>query len=562
MTKLLLWSRGAVKTFSLLGVIIVVVVLFNRCTIMKKEADLIVTNAKVYTVDQAFSVKTTFAIKNGRFVAVGDEKILEQYKSDKVVDLEGKPVFPGFIDGHCHFYWYGVNLRDADLVGTSSFDEILDILEQHHKNSPGTWLLGRGWDQNDWPDKEFPDRNILDKKYPETPVVLTRIDGHAVLVNEAAMKAVGVTKAGQVKKGEAITRDGSLTGVFLENAADMFKDAVPALTSAEQRQALLNAQRNCFNVGLTSVVDAGLDYKTIQLIDSMHQEKQLKMQLDVMLTPNEESIERYVKNGPYKSNRLHVHSIKLYADGALGSRGACLLEPYSDDPDNYGMLIKPVEYYHDMIKMAYRNNYQVNTHTIGDSATRFILEAYAKRLNKNNDRRWRIEHAQIVHPDDFQLFGKFNIIPSIQSTHATSDMSWAGSRIGPERMKGAYAFKDLLEQNGWLVNGTDFPIEHINPLYTFYASVARKDLQGNPEGGFQMENALSREETLRSITIWAAKGSFEEHDKGSIEPHKNADFVVLDTDIMEVDAYKIPETNVLRTYVQGELVHNREKAGN
>jgi hypothetical protein len=525
---------------------------------MKKEADLIITNAKVYTVDASSSVKTTFAVKNGQFIAVGDKKILEQYHSDKVTDLQGKPVFPGFIDGHCHFYWYGVNLRDADLTGTTSFEEILKILEAHHKENPGAWLLGRGWDQNDWPEKDFPERDVLDRRYPDTPVVLTRIDGHAVLVNEAAMKAVGVTGASEFKAGEAITKDGELTGVFLENAADMFKGAVPELSWQEKRQALLNAQRNCFEVGLTSVVDAGLDYETIQLIDSMHREETLKMQLDVMLTPNEENINRYVKRGPYKTERLHVHAIKLYADGALGSRGACLLEPYSDDPENYGMLVKPEQYYHDMIKMAYRNNYQVNTHTIGDSAARFILKAYGKRLDNYNDRRWRIEHAQIVHPDDFVLFDKYNIIPSVQATHATSDMSWAGARIGPERMKGAYAFKDLLKQNGWLVNGTDFPIEDINPVHTFYASVARKDLQGNPEGGFQMENALSREEALRSITIWAAKGSFEEHDKGSIEPHKNADFIVLDTDIMQVDADEIPAAKVLKTYVHGELVQEKE----
>jgi predicted amidohydrolase YtcJ len=265
-----------------------------------------------------------------------------------------------------------------------------------------------------------------------------------------------------------------------------------------------------------------------------------------------------VKKGPYKTDYLHIHAIKLFADGALGSRGACLLEPYSDAPDTYGMLVKDPQYYIDKFKLAYKYDYQVNTHTIGDSAARFVLENYGKILKTKNDRRWRIEHAQIIHPDDFKLFGKYNIVPSIQTTHATSDMYWAEDRIGPERMKGAYAFQDLLEENGWLVNGTDFPIENINPIHTFYSAVARKDLKGYPEGGFQMENALTRKQAMQSMTIWAAKGSFEEHDKGSIEKGKMADFVVLDRDIMKVEEDKIPEAKVLATFVAGEMVHEEK----
>lgn len=551
-------KKNVFQTILVSVVLVSSLLLMNGCEKMRKEVDLIVTNARVYTVDETFSVKSAFAVKDGQFEAVGDESLLKKFDAKRVIDLKGKPVYPGFIDGHCHFYWYGINLRDADLFGTQSFEEILDILEKHDQETDSPWLLGRGWDQNDWPEKSFPDRKELDRRYPEKPVVLTRIDGHAVLVNEVAMEALKITEPSQVTEGEAIIEDGRLTGVFLENTANQFKDAVPEPTVDEQREALMQAQENCFAVGLTSLFDAGLDNKTIKLIESMQDEGKLKMQLDIMLTPNEENIEKFVKKGPYKKERLHIHSIKLFADGALGSRGACLLEPYSDDPGNYGMLVKEENYYHDMIKLAFRNDYQVNTHTIGDSATRFILDAYARRLNKNNDRRWRIEHAQIVHPDDFKKFGNFNIIPSIQSTHATSDMYWAEDRIGPERMKNAYAFKDLLKENGWLVNGTDFPIENINPMHTFYASIARKDLEGYPEEGFQMENALSRRETLQSMTIWAAKGSFEEYDKGSIEPHKNADFVVLDRDIMKVEAEKIPHTKVLSTYVQGEKVYAQD----
>lgn len=542
---------------NLSATLFVLILLTISCNRMEK-ADLIVKNAKVYTVDESFSVASSFAIKEGKFVAVGSNKeVASQFTSGEVLDLEGQPVYPGLIDGHCHFYSYGANkLRYADLVGTESFKEILDILEKHHKENQAEWLLGRGWDQNDWPVKEFPTNQELNKLYPDTPVVLTRIDGHAVVANEEAIERTGLDKE-NIPKGEAIYDNGKFTGVFLEGTADLIKGEIPEPERKEKEQALLTAQEDCFAVGLTSVFDAGLEKTVIEVIDSLQKAGELKMRMDVMLTPNEENINSYVKKGHYKTDRLHIHSIKLYADGALGSRGACLLEPYSDAPDTYGILVKKPEYYREMFELAYDNNYQVNTHAIGDSAVRFLLNEYSEFLEPGNDRRWRIEHAQIVHPDDFQKFGKFNVIPAIQATHATSDMYWADERIGEERMKGAYAFKDLMEENGWLVNGTDFPIENISPIYTFYASVVRKDLEGYPEGGFQMENALNRENALRSITIWAAKGSFEEKEKGSIEAGKKADFVVLDRDIMQVKEEKLPETEVLKTYSAGEKVYEK-----
>ncbi len=535
-----------------------VIFLINISGKQMEKADLIIKNARVYTVNDSFAVVNSFAVKDGVFLEVGnEEQISGKYSAERVIDLEGKPVYPGFIDGHCHFYHYGVNkLRYADLVGTESFNEILAILKNHHDENPAEWLLGRGWDQNDWPVKKFPTNEELNNLYPDTPVVLTRIDGHAVVANEEAIKRTGLEKE-NIPKGEAIYEDSEFTGVFLEGTADRIKEKIPEPEREEKKQALLTAQEDCFAVGLTSVFDAGLDKPVIEIIDSLQKAGELKMRMDVMLTPNEENINSYVKKGHYKTDRLHIHSIKLYADGALGSRGACLLEPYSDAPDTYGILVKSPDYYREMFEMAYDNNYQVNTHAIGDSAVRFLLNEYSKYLDEDNDRRWRIEHAQIVHPDDFQKFGKFNVIPAIQATHATSDMYWADERIGEARMKGAYAFKDLMEENGWIVNGTDFPIENISPLYTFYASVARKDLEGYPEEGFQMENALSRENTLRSMTIWAAKGSFEEEEKGSIEPGKKADFVVLDRDIMQVKEEKIPETEVLKTFSAGEKVYEK-----
>jgi len=535
--------------------IILSVIIFSGCK-MKEKADFILINGLVYTVDTAFTVKQAFAVTNGLFLALGtNEEILDSFESDLVIDAGGKPVFPGLIDGHCHFYGYALNQHQAvNLKGTLSFDEILQLLRNYHENHPYIWILGRGWDQNDWEVKEFPDNSMLDRLFPENPVVLTRVDGHAVLANSEALRRAGITARTRVDGGEVVLKNGKLSGMLIDNAADLMKVVIPEPESLQKESALLDAQLACFKVGLTSVVDAGLDFETIRMIDSLQQSGKLKMRINAMLSPTERNINEFIEKGSFRKERLTVNSIKLFADGALGSRGALLLEPYTDDPGNTGLLMSPAGYFRDILARAYEKGFQVNTHCIGDSANRMMLQLYGEILKGQNDRRWRIEHAQVVHPDDFQLFAKYSIIPSIQSTHCTSDMDWAEARLGPERVKGAYAYKRLLSQNGWLVNGTDFPIEEINPMLTFYAAVARVSENGYPKGGYQVDNALSREEALRSMTIWAAKGSFEEDIKGSIEPGKFADFVILEKDIITVDPSEIPGVKVLKTYLNGELV--------
>jgi len=537
-------------TFLLLSLII-----FTGCN-MREKADFILINGLVYTVDSSFTTKQAFAVGNGLFLATGtNEEILKSFESELVIDAGGKPVLPGLIDGHCHFYGYALGLHQSiNLKGTRSFDEVLQLLRNYHANHPNVWILGMGWDQNDWEQKEFPDKSMLDQLFPENPVVLTRVDGHAVLANREALRIAGITAQTKVDGGDVILKDGEQTGILLDNAADLMKGAIPEDENLQKESALLDAQLDCFKVGLTSVVDAGLDFETIRMIDSLQQSGKLKMRINAMLSPTDQNIREFIEKGAFQKERLTVNSIKLYADGALGSRGALLLEPYSDDPGNYGLRLSSPGYLRDILAKAYDKNFQVNTHCIGDSANRMMLQLYGEVLKGPNDRRWRIEHAQVVHPDDFKLFAKFNIIPSIQSTHCTSDMYWAESRLGTDRIKGAYAYKKLLQQNGWLVNGTDFPIEEINPLLTFYAAVARMSENGYPEGGFQIENALSREEALRSMTIWAAKGSFEEDIKGSIEPGKFADFVILEKDIMTINQAEIPSIKVLKTYLNGELV--------
>jgi len=541
---------GKIHTFLLISLII-----FTGCN-MSEKADFILINGLVYTVDSSFTTKQAFAVGNGLFLATGtNEKILKSFESELVIDAGGKPVFPGLIDGHCHFYGYALGLHQSvNLKGTRSFDEILQLLRKYHENHPNGWILGRGWDQNDWELKEFPDKSMLDQLFPENPVVLTRVDGHAVLANSEALRLAGITAQTKMEGGDVILHDGKPTGILLDNAADLMKGAIPEDDKLQKENALISAQDDCFKVGLTSVVDAGLDFETIMMIDSLQQSGKLKMRINAMLSPTDKNIREFVEKGAFQKERLTVNSIKLYADGALGSRGALLLEPYSDDPGNYGIRMSEPDYFRDILIKAYDKNFQVNTHCIGDSANRMMLHLYGEVLKGHNDKRWRIEHAQVVHPDDFQLFAKFNIIPSIQSTYCTSDMYWAESRLGTDRVKGAYAYNKLLQQNGWLVNGTDFPIEEINPLLTLYAAVARMDETGYPEGGYQTENALSREEALRSITIWAAKGSFEEDIKGSIEAGKFADFVILEKDIMTINQAEIPGIKVLKTYLNGELV--------
>ncbi|MCB2209136.1 MAG: amidohydrolase [Bacteroidetes bacterium] len=528
-------------------------------TSCKQKVDLLVYNADVYTVNENFDRATSFAAKDGRIVAVGnDEEIRKSYTSDQIVDAEGHAIYPGFNDGHSHFLGYGLSAFNVNLVGTTSFDEVIERVADHHKKFPSEWITGRGWDQNDWEEKEFPTKEKLDEAFPNTPVVLRRIDGHALIANSEAMKRAEITVDSYVPGGDILKVNGEPTGIFIDKAMSLIGAAIPVPSDEQMIRALKKAQEDCFAVGLTTVSDAGLSKKEILLIDSLHKAGELKMRVYAMMNPSEENFEYFFSKEPILNGKLTVSAVKLYIDGALGSRGALLLAPYSDDPENFGLQLNVEQYYYDICNRAYNAGYQVNTHAIGDSGNRIMLNTYARFLGGKNDRRWRVEHAQIVHPEDFKLFKEFNIIPSVQSTHCTSDMYWADERLGEERIKTAYAYKELLKQNGWLVNGTDFPVEGISPLHTFYAAVARKDLEGWPEEGFEMENALDREDALRSVTIWPAKGSFDEDFKGSIEIGKVADFVILDKDLMQIDEEELPSVKVLATYLGGKPMYQAE----
>ena len=521
----------------------------------KSEADLLIRNAVIYSVDSQFSKQTGMVIRDGKILELGaDAQLLEKYQAKEVLDAGGQFIYPGFIDAHCHFYRYGLGLQTADLVGTTSWQSILDTLVKFSSNVPEGWLIGRGWDQNDWPAQHFPTNEDLNRLFPERPVLLSRIDGHAAIANDKALELAGIKAGDRLTGGTIEVKNGKLTGILIDNAIDLVSSKIPAPTATQMKEALLDAQRNCFAMGLTTVDDCGLDYTEVEFIDSLQKSGDLKMRVYAMLSDAKRNYDYILPKGIIKTPFLNVRSFKVYADGALGSRGACLLHDYADDPGNKGFLLSNPEHFDSVAALLANSPFQMNTHAIGDSGNRTILKIYAKHLEKQTDRRWRIEHAQVVHPDDFVLFGAHGIIPSVQPTHATSDMYWAGKRLGAEREKGAYAFKQLMDQNGWIPLGTDFPVEDISPFKTFFAAVARQDAKGYPQGGYQPENALSREQALRGMTIWAAKSNFEETEKGSLEPGKLADFILLDRDLLTAPKDSLLSTRVLGTWIGGQKV--------
>lgn len=521
------------------------------------DADLVVHNAVIHSMDEAGAVHQAMAVKDGRILELGPEReILNRYDAKERYDAAGRSVYPGFIDGHCHFLGYGLNKQKVDLTGSRSWSEVVERTAAFARTQPGKgWLLGRGWDQNDWPQAGWPDNTALDSLFPDRPVLLQRVDGHAAVVNTAAMRAVGLDVEAEVEGGLMMKRNGRPTGLLVDNAVNVFQKIFDDADEATKRQALLDAQADCLAAGLTMVVDAGLDTNTIALIRRMQGEGVLKIRVYAMVSDAPDHLDHFARHGRIDDERLKVNSVKVYADGALGSRGALLKTPYHDHPGHHGLQLATREHFAEVAAWCKAHDFQMNTHCIGDSANKLLLEVYGEVLGGTNDRRWRIEHAQVVSPQDRPLFARYSIVPSVQPTHATSDGPWAEQRLGPDRIAHAYAYEDLRRTMGLVALGTDFPVEGIDPLQTYRSAVLRQAADGWPEGGYQPGNALKPMDALRGMTIWNALATFTEDELGSLEPGKRADLTVVDRDLAKADAEGLRKARVVATFVNGERLH-------
>lgn len=531
-------------------------------------ADLIVTNARIYTVDDARPVVGALAVRGGRVAFAGDARgaMALRGPQTRVVDLGGRTVIPGMVDAHGHVEGLGEALATVDLVGSTSLDEVVARVVARGRGTPaGQWIVGRGWDQNRWGDTRFPTHEKLTAAFPDNPVILTRIDGHAIFVNRKAMELAGVNASTKDPEGGHIERDaaGNPTGVFVDNAMGLVRRVVPAPSHDEIRRNLLAAIAEMHRWGLTGVHDAGEGPDVLSVYEELGKANQLNARMYVMISGGRQesaALDRLIAAGPRSAlygSTLWIRSIKLYADGALGSRGAALLDPYSDDPKNSGLLVSDPKFIESVAVKALRAGFQVNTHAIGDRGNRVTLDAYEAALRQVPvaDHRFRIEHAQILNYADIPRFAQLGVIPSMQASHQTSDMYWAGARLGVHRLPGAYAWRALLNTGVVIPNGSDFPVEYVNPLISFHAAISRQDANDWPPGGWYPEEAMTREEALKSMTIWPAYAAFQEAELGSLTPGKWADFVVLDQDIMRVPASLVLKTRVLSTWVGGKMVY-------
>ncbi len=529
---------------------------------------MLLINGKIYTFDEQNTVAQAVAFSNGSIVAVGSSgDLIKKFPGVKTIDLQGKTVLPGLVDGHAHILGEGGRIMNLDIVGTSSPEQIAEMVAKRTKDAlPGSWVLGRGWDQNDWEKKVFPTKEVLDKVAPNNPVMLRRVDGHAVWVNSKALELAGITSRTQDPEGGKIMRDaeGNPTGVFIDNGLDLVDKVVPPLSDAEVEQRLLASMNECASLGLTQVHDMGVTIQTLRVMKKIIDEGKSPIRIYAMIEGTGETWDYYLKHGPeigYGNNMLSVRGIKMYIDGALGSRGAALLEDYSDDAGNKGLLLNSESKLDSVCKQAAEHGFQVCTHAIGDRGNNIVLNTYEKNLKYvtggGASLRWRVEHCQVLAPTDIPRFTALGIIPSMQPTHATSDMYWAEERLGTERAKYAYAWRSLIDSHSIVIGGSDFPVERVNPLLGIYAGATRTDIKGNPEGGWHPEQKMTREEAVKAFTLWPAFGSFEEKNKGTIEVGKWADVTVLTKDIMTVPQEEIFSTMVDMTIVGGRVVFSR-----
>ncbi|HEY1047412.1 MAG TPA: amidohydrolase [Bacteroidia bacterium] len=535
---------------------LLLIVLFSCACNQKDKADTIVYNARIMTMNDSLPTAQVMVIQSGKIIAIGDSSLLNRFESKDMIDAKKQYVYPGFIDAHCHFYGYAKTLLSCNLEGTKSWQEVLNRLKVFASQNKGEWINGRGWDQNDWADKNYPNNDSLNKLFPNQAVILKRVDGHAAICNQKALELAGISPTTVIEGGEIISDRNELTGVLIDNAVELVENIKSKTDSKVLTEKLIQAEKECFSYGITTMADAGLELSEALFLDSLQKAGKLSVFLYVMLNPTKESFEFARDKGIVETDHLRISSFKLYADGALGSRGAKLKKDYCDRMHHSGYLIHSPVYYDSIVNLyGTQTQYQINTHCIGDSANSLILEAYGKFLKTKNDRRWRIEHAQILDANDMDKFSKFNIVPSVQPTHASSDGPWVEDRICKERMNGAYAYKTLLKQNDYIALGTDFPVEYLQPIFTFYSAVFRESAQHPEYGEFLIGEKLSPIEALKGMTIWAAKACKLEHRKGSLESGKDADFVIMDQNLFEPEKDKVLKSKIIATYSRGIKVY-------
>jgi len=549
---------------SILILIVITIILIMKSTI---KVDMLLVNAKVYTLDSSNTIAEALAIKGDKIISVGSTKDLKkEFSSERIIDLQGKTVIPGLIDGHAHILGEGGRLETIDLVATNSIEDIINkILERKKNLKPGEWIIGRGWDQNNWEKKEFPTKEILDETCPQNPVILRRIDGHAVWVNSKTLALAGIDKNTEEPKGGKILRDKAHnpTGVLIDNAIELINKIIPELSEEDIERRVKLAMNECVRFGLTEVHDMGVDLKTIQVYKRLIDKGECPIRIYAAIDYPSETWLKYLQTGPeysYGNGMLVVRAVKLYMDGALGSRGAALIDEYSDDPGNRGLTIMSEAEMDTVCRNAFAKGFQVCTHAIGDRANNLTLNGYERAVGKNSsslDLRWRVEHAQVLNLDDIPRFTQLRILPSMQPTHATSDMDWAELRVGKERIRGAYAWRSILQTGSHIIGGSDFPVEFVNPLFGIYAAVTRKDRDGNPPDGWYKEQCMTREEAIRCFTEWAAYGAFQEKVKGTLEKNKWADITVINKDIFNIPPEDILRTEVEMTIVAGKVVFSK-----
>ncbi|HET9226250.1 MAG TPA: amidohydrolase [Thermoanaerobaculia bacterium] len=554
--------RGLVPIL-LLGLAVAITV---RPSYAEDSADLILQHGVFYPVQPAGRVEGSLAIRGGRIVYLGPDAGATAFKGPKtrVIDLAGRVVTPGLIDAHSHLAGLGQALAAVDLTAAPTFDEVVRRVKEAAAKVPkGTWVGGRGWDQNLWPEKDFPTHGALSAAVPDHPVWLTRVDGHAALVNAKAMEIVGLGPDIQDPPGGRFLRDGDgrPTGVMIDNAMDVVGSKLPAATVQDKERELRSASRHCLELGLTTVTDMGVGPAEIAAYTNLLKAGELPIRSALFLGDNEQLLASWFQSGPQvdPTSRLLIRGVKLYADGALGSRGAALLEPYSDDANNLGLMVAAGSHLEDVSRRAAQAGFQVGIHAIGDRGSLVAIDAMEKAIAGKPDARFRLEHTQVTRVQDLQRMAKLGIVASMQPTHATSDMPWADERIGEGRLERAYAWRKVLDFGGRLALGSDFPVESADPRLGLYAAVTRQDLSGQPEGGWLPGERLTREEALRGFTLDAAWSLFLDKEVGSLEVGKRADLVVFSRDIMTVPEKEIPKVEIDYTLVDGKVSYQREE---